>query len=591
MATDTFTWTAVAAAASALAALSWAAPRALQRLQLSRAKHRSLAGHSRWSQRLARWLPGYELRDAAALAADGAPAAVQAQRQEALQALSRAWQERYPRGMALTAAAKTALSDLQLTSAYRVPFAFSRWVQEVLPPAYFFEAASGCTLTCADGHEYLDLTGAYGVNLFGVDFYKRCIEEGASRVAAIGPVLGPLHPIAAANAQALKRLSGMDEVSFHMSGTEAVMQAVRLARYHTGRSHLVRFCGAYHGWWDDVQPGPGNPLPAERTYTLAEMSEDTLTVLRTRRDIACVLVNPLQALHVNRPAPGDSTLQTGRSGPAFDDKARREYSQWLQRLRAVCSERGIVLILDEVFMGFRLAPGGAQAYFGVQADLVTYGKTLGGGLPVGVLCGRAHLMKRFRTDHPADLCFARGTFNAHPYVMGAMQVFLEQLASPGVRTLYDGADVRWAERAHQLNARLQTAGLPVRVAQLGTVWTVLYTQPGRYHWLLQFYLRLQGVALSWVGSGRLIFGLHWREADFELFSQRLLAAAQPMQAAGWWWQGSQHSAKGLQRQLAREVVRAARRRLAGAFSGDAPALQVEPATGRAAGGTAPSSTG
>ena len=84
-----------------------------------------------------------------------------------------------------------------------------------------------------------------------------------------------------------------------MSGTEAVMQAVRLARYHTRRSHLVRFCGAYHGWWGDVQPGIGNPVPAHETYTLTDMSEDTLRVLRTRRNIACVLVNPLQALHPN----------------------------------------------------------------------------------------------------------------------------------------------------------------------------------------------------------------------------------------------------------------------------------------------------
>ena len=93
-----------------------------------------------------------------------------------------------------------------------------------------------------------------------------------------------------------------------MSGTEAVMQAVRLARYHTRRSHLVRFCGAYHGWWGDVQPGVGNPVPARETYTLKDMSEDTLRVLRTRRDIACVLVNPLQALHPNANAPADSSL-------------------------------------------------------------------------------------------------------------------------------------------------------------------------------------------------------------------------------------------------------------------------------------------
>ena len=117
--------------------------------------------------------------------------------------------------------------------------------------------------------------------------------------------------------QLLKEISGLDEVSFHMSGTEAVMQAVRLARYHTRRSHLVRFCGAYHGWWGDVQPGVGNPLPAHETYTLADMSEETLRVLRTRRNIACVLVNPLQALHPNASAPSDSALARQRPPRPF----------------------------------------------------------------------------------------------------------------------------------------------------------------------------------------------------------------------------------------------------------------------------------
>ncbi|MDG9697106.1 aminotransferase class III-fold pyridoxal phosphate-dependent enzyme, partial [Streptomyces sp. DH17] len=146
----------------------------------------------------------------------------------------------------------------------------------------------------------------------------------------------------------LCQISGLDEVSFHMSGTEAVMQAVRLARYHTRRSHLVRFAGAYHGWWGDVQPGVGNPIPAHETYTLAEMSEKTLHVLRTRKDIACVLVNPLQGLHPNGNAPGDSSLVDSSRGGNFD---RAAYTDWLKKLRDVCTERGIVLIFDEVFVG------------------------------------------------------------------------------------------------------------------------------------------------------------------------------------------------------------------------------------------------
>jgi glutamate-1-semialdehyde 2,1-aminomutase len=316
-----------------------------------------------------------------------------------------------------------------------------------------------------------------------------------------------------------------------MSGTEAVMQAVRLARYHTRRTHLVRFAGAYHGWWDDVQPGPGNPLPARYTSTLKEMDRDTLRVLSTRRDIACVLVNPVQALYPNASPPADSSLVDSGRRAAFDHAA---YSAWLRELRRVCSERGIALIFDEVMVGFRLAHGGAQEYFGVRADLVTYGKSLGGGLPVGVLCGRRELMKRFHDDRPADVCLARGTFNSHPYVMGAMHAFLQRLESPEVRAVYTGLDDRWNERASALNDQLRAARLPVRVANLSSIWTVLYTAPSRYNWMLQFYLRAEGLALSWVGTGRLIFSANFPQADFDEICRRFVAAARAMQGDGWW---------------------------------------------------------
>lgn len=334
------------------------------------------------------------------------------------------------------------------------------------------------------------------------------------------------------------------------------MQAVRLARYHTRRKFLVRFCGAYHGWWDDVQPGPGNPMPPGKTYTLKEMDAATLRVLRTRRDIACVLVNPLQALHPNVAAPGDSALIDGSRRACYE---RAAYTRWLQSLREVCTARGIVLIFDEVFLGFRLAPGGAQEYFGVRADLVTYGKTLGGGYPVGVVCGRRDLMRRFREDHPADICFARGTFNSHPAIMGAMQVFLERLASEEVQTLYRGLDETWNDRAFRLNQGLEAAGLPLRVANLSSVWTVYYLLPSRYNWMFQFYLRAEGLALSWVGTGRLVFSLNFTEADFSAVAERFVRAARTMQNEGWWWVQPGITNRQIRRRIITEAFRPGRR--------------------------------
>src|SRR5580704_3087876 len=405
------------------------------RLQLSLAKHRSLTGHARLARRLARLIPFYEYDERQFFRADGAPAEVAARRRQAFMQLAALYAQRFPRSAALTRQVEGSVSDLQFTARYRVPFQFSRVVREHLRTGSFLESSAHTTVTDLDGNVLYDLTGSYGANLLGYDFYKGCIARGSELVQELGPVLGAYHPVLAYNVQRLREISGLDEVSMHMSGTEAVMQAVRLARYHTRRKYLVRFCGAYHGWWGDVQPGVGNPVAARETYTLKDMDEASLHVLRTRRDIACVLVNPLQALHPNAGAPGDSGLIASTRNAGCD---RAAYTLWLQKLRRVCTERDIVLIFDEVFVGFRLAPGGAQEYFGVKADMVTYGKTLGGGLPVGVLCGRRDLMKRFREDRPADICFARGTFNSHPYVMAAMDEFLSRLASSNFPAVYDG---------------------------------------------------------------------------------------------------------------------------------------------------------
>ena len=538
----------IAAGAGALAAIF---VKGRARLALSRAKHRSLTGHARMARRVASLIPFYEFGEEQFFNSDGAEEGVVARRREGFHRLAALYRERFPRTAALTEEAKEGLSDLQFTAAYRVPFQYSRYVRRHLAGGSFLASSAGVTVTDLDGNTFLDLTGSYGVNLLGYDAYKECIEEGAARVRDLGPVLGAYHPVVAENVARLRAISGMDEVSFHMSGTEAVMQAVRLARYHTRRSHLVRFSGAYHGWWGDVQPGIGNPVPANGTYNLAEMSERILHVLRTRGNIACVLVNPLQALHPNAGAPGDSSLADSGRRAGYD---RAAYADWLRQLRAVCTERGIALIFDEVFVGFRLAPGGAQEYFGVQADLVTYGKTLGGGLPIGALCGRRALMRRYRDDNPVDICFARGTFNSHPYVMGTMDAFLRRLESPAVRALYDGLEERWNGRAEALNARLAGEGLPVRLANLSTIWTVLYTRPSRYNWMLQYYLRAEGLALSWVGTGRLIFSLNYGDAEFEAVAERFVDAARAMERDGW-WAGPATTDKAIRRGILREMFR------------------------------------
>ena len=525
----------------------------IRRIQLARAKHPSLRGHARWSQRIARLVPHYEFDDDEFFGTDDAPIEVQERRRRAFDALARALREKAPQTLAATAELEEGVSDLQFVNRYRVPFPFAGRVREQLRVGAVAVAARDRHIIDLDGNRSLDLTGAYGVNVFGFDVLRGCIERAVERSRDLGPVLGLYHPVVADNVRRLRQLSGLDEVSFHMSGTEAVMQAVRLARYHTRRSHAVRFCGSYHGWWDGVQAGAGNPRPPHEVYTLSDMSEASLRVLRTRNDVACVLVNPLQALHPNANAPSDGTLVAGDRRARYDKSA---YTEWLRALQEVCTARGIVLIFDEVFLGFRLAPGGAQEYFSVSADLVTYGKTLGGGFPVGVVCGRAALMRRYREDQPADVCFARGTFNAHPYVMTAMNELLLYLDRSEVRATYAGIDARWNGRAQALNEALAAESLPIRVANMTSVWTTLFTQPSRYAWMLQYYLRAQGIAMSWVGSGRFIFSHDFTDVDAEEFRDRFVEAAEAMRSDGWWWSDPKLTRGWIGRRLLGEMIAA-----------------------------------
>ena len=361
----------------------------------------------------------------------------------------------------------------------------------------------------------------------------------------------PTIPVIADNVRRLCEISGLDEVSFHMSGTEAVMQAVRLARYHTRRSHLVRFAGAYHGWWGDVQPGVGNPVSPHETYTLAEMSERTLQVLRTRRDIACVLVNPLQALHPNATRPAIPRWSTARAAADFD---RAAYRGWLQALRQVCTERNIVLIFDEVFVGFRLAAGGAQEYFGVRADMVTYGKSLAGGLPIGVVCGRKDLMRRFRDDRPADICFARGTFNSHPYVMTAMDEFLNRLGEP--------AFARGLPRARR---DLERAGAAIerdagRARSAGSGRQSVVDLDGALHRAVA--LQLDAAILPAGRTTGAELGRH-RPPDIQPELHRcrfcrggeaLCRRRRRMKRDGWWWRDASLTNKTIRRRILKEML-------------------------------------
>ena len=201
-------------------------------------------------------------------------------------------------------------------------------------------------------------------------------------------------------------------------------------------------------------------------------------------------------------------------------------------------------MFDEVYTGFRLAAGGAQEYFGVRADMVVYGKTVAGGLPIGVVCGRRDLMQRFDPNRPMRLAYVVGTFSAHPAVMGAMYEFLTWVTAPGRDADYDVMNQQCAEWVRSTNARLADEAFPVRVVHLGTIWTVLFSEPGRYNWLLQYYLRAEGVTLSWVGTGRCLCSMDFTAQDYTTLQLALVNATSQMKRDGWWLDATEHPRKG-----------------------------------------------
>jgi glutamate-1-semialdehyde 2,1-aminomutase len=491
---------------------------------------------------LSRWVKSVHYSNDEFLQADGAGERWIKLRKEALDRLSRLFQIEFPKSIAWGNEIRSSFSDLRFTDANRVPFPFMRLMREKFNLCSVVTASHGAKLRDLDGHWSIDVSGSYGLNVAGFDRYKEWMQKGLEQVKDLGPVLGPLHPVVAENINLLKSVSKMDEISFHMSGTEAVMAAVRMARFNTRRKLIVCFSGAYHGWWDGVQPGLGSERTIGDCLTLKDLHPASLDVIRMRsKEIAGVLINPVQSFHPNLPPPSDTVLLT--SGVRKTQNSSSNYARWLHELREVCTACGIALIFDEIFSGFRLAPGGAQEVFGVQADMIVYGKTVAGGMPIGLVCGKKELMRRFDPAHPMRIAYVIGTFSAHPVVMGAMNEFLKWLVQPAAAQLYKEAQDRCDEWVRSTNKKMVAESLPLQVVNLATVWTVLFKEPGRYNWLLQYYLRAEGVTLSWVGTGRCMNSLDFTAEDYLELQTKLLNAGHKMQADGWWLSEEQQPAR------------------------------------------------
>mmetsp|Transcript_28383 Transcript_28383/g.84972 ORF Transcript_28383/g.84972 Transcript_28383/m.84972 type:complete len:570 (-) Transcript_28383:47-1756(-) len=495
----------------------------------------------------------YSLEGARYFDADGCSADVARRREAGADALAKRFDALMgAKAKALNQTLVEGLSDLRFTDTNRVPTQFQKETRQRYRVAALTASSRGPELVDVDGGTALDVSGSYGVNVCGYDVYKGFVDRAWAKTRALGPnVLGPVHPVVADVLKALKEISRKEEVSFHMSGTEAVMSAVRLCRFNTKRKLIVQFAGAYHGWWDGVQPGPGSERANGDVLYLKDMKPAALKCIAARADeIACVCVSPLQGLNPGSPPPSDLVLLDAKVRKTADKG--NAYRAWLHRLKGVCNRAGVPLLFDEVYTGFRMAPGGAQEYYGVDADVVVYGKTLGGGLANGVVCGPSRLMKRFDETRPLRVAYVIGTFSAAPLTLACMAEFLEWVRTPETVRLYAEATARTDAWVHDVNKELAARDLPMRVDNLTTVWTVLFTRPGRYHWMFQYYLRAEGLALSWVGTGRCLFSLDFTPAQYAATKDALLRAAAQMEKDGWWAGGATASQIG--KTIAKEML-------------------------------------
>ena len=326
----------------------------------------------------------------------------------------------------------------------------------------FVRRAAGCLITDVDGNEFIDFVGSWGPMILGHAHPE--VVEAIQRAAADGTSFGAPCPLEVELADMVCRsVPSLEKVRFVSSGTEATMSAVRLARGYTGRKVVVKFDGCYHGHADTflVRAGsgvitlgiPGSPGVPEDIVknTLSIPYNDTVTLERTLRDesldIACVIVEPV----------------AGNMGVVPPDE------DFLQTLRRITRELGIVLIFDEVITGFRLALGGAQERFGITPDLTCLGKIIGGGLPVGAYGGRAEIMDRVAPDGPV---YQAGTLSGNPLAMAAGLAMLKVVRRPG---FYEELEEKSDWFAAEMTGILARVGVPTVLNRVGSMMTCFFT--------------------------------------------------------------------------------------------------------------------
>jgi amino acid adenylation domain-containing protein len=452
----------------------------------------------------------------------GVKGGLTARQQKHLDELIARYNKKSPGSKRYTAEHRKHFADPRAVAGFK-----TNWKEIVYP--IVAARSAGSKIWDIDGNEYVDLAMGFGLNFFGHS--PKFVTDAVTEQLKLGVEIGPQNPLAGKIAKLFCEFTGMERVTFCNTGSEAVMASIRLARTVTGRKRVVFFTGGYHGTFDEVLVRPtvvdgeykSSPIAPGIPHSLVENmlvleygSPASLETIRQHaHELAAVLVEPVQS---RKP-----------------DLQPREF---LHELRAITEKSGTALIFDEVVTGFRCHPGGAQAWFGVKADLATYGKVVGGGIPIGIIAGKATYMDALDGGNwnygddsfpETGVTFFAGTFVRHPLAMAAAWAVLNHLKQEGPK-LQEGLNARVAKLAATLNAHFEEIQVPIRVPYFSSFFVIEYAHDLKQASLLWFYLREKGIHL-WEGRP-CYFTLAHTEADFEFIIRAFKESVAEMQAAG-----------------------------------------------------------
>ncbi|MDQ7999145.1 MAG: amino acid adenylation domain-containing protein [Pseudomonadota bacterium] len=404
-------------------------------------------------------------------------------RQQArLDAFVRRYVERTRKSKEFTAANRSHMADPRVVNGFRP--ATKEIVYQIV-----VDRSKGSRVWDIDGNEYVDTLNGFGMNMFG--WQPDFINDAVRRQLDLGYEIGPQHPLAADVTRRICELTGFDRAALCNTGSEAVMAAIRIARTSTGRSTIVLFSGSYHGTFDEVLVRAGRGargIPATPgvmsgmfgdVRVLDYGTPESLEFIREHADdLAAVLVEPVQSRR-----------------PDFQPK------EFLHEVRAITEKSGTCLIFDEVITGFRSHPGGAQALFGIRADLSTYGKVIGGGMPIGAIAGKRVFMDaldggawNYGDDSipVVGVTYFAGTFVRHPLALAAAKASLDHLASSG-QALQAKLNTHTAAMADELTAFCREVGAPIEVRYFASLWRVSWLEDHPLQDLLFAMMRSRGV--------------------------------------------------------------------------------------------------